>query len=245
MAGIEDKVVVITGASSGIGEATALLLAERGARVVLGARRADRLDALATRIGDAGGEVAHQVTDVRDRESVAALVGLAVERFGRLDVLVSNAGVATVGPIDDLDVDGGIDMVDVNVKGVLFGMAAALPVFLEQGSGHFVHTSSTSAYKTVAGQTVYSGTKAAVNRISEGLRVESEGRYRVTIVAPGFTDTDFVADAKNEQARAEMAAARAAIAQPPSALAEAVAYAIAQPDNVDVGEIVVRPTAQA
>jgi NADP-dependent 3-hydroxy acid dehydrogenase YdfG len=239
------KVVAITGASSGIGAATAELLAEQGARVVRGARRADRLEAVAGRITGRGGEAAWQVTDVRRRTDVAGLVGLALERYGRLDVLVSNVGVGLVSPLDDLRVDDWDEMVDTNIKGVLYGIAAALPVFRSQQSGQFVHVASTAAYKTVPAQTVYSGTKFAVRAISEGLRQEAGPDLRVTIVSPGFTRTDFVHGAVDPAVRAQFIETRDRMAIPPQAVARAIAFAISQPPDVDVNEIVVRPTAQA
>jgi NADP-dependent 3-hydroxy acid dehydrogenase YdfG len=162
MSGIEGKVVVITGASSGIGEATALLLAERGARVVLGARGPDRLAARTDRIVKAGGQAAYAPTDVKRRDQVSALVKLACERYGKVDVLVNNAGVMPVSPLDDLRVEDWEEMIDVNIKGVLYGIAAALPVFRAQGSGHFVNIASTAGHKTVPNQSVYSGTKFAL-----------------------------------------------------------------------------------
>ena len=186
MSGIKDKVVVITGASSGIGEATALLLAERGAKVVLGARGSDRLEALAARIADAGGEAAYAPTDVKRRDDLSNLVKLACERYGKLDVLVNNAGVGPISPLDDLRVEDWEEMIDVNIKGVLYGIAAALPVFRKQGFGHFVNTASTAGHKTVPNQSVYSGTKFAVRAISEGLRQEAGDKLRVTIISPGF-----------------------------------------------------------
>jgi NADP-dependent 3-hydroxy acid dehydrogenase YdfG len=240
MPGITDKVIAITGASSGIGEATALLLAERGAKVVLGARGPGRLAALAERIADAGGDVASARTDVRRREDVAGLVGLACERYGRLDVLISNAGVMPISPLDELRVEDWEAMVDVNLKGVLYGIAAALPVFRKQGSGHFVHTASTAGHRIVANQAVYAGTKFAVRAVSEGLRQEAGADLRVTVISPGLTRTS-VADAVTDPA----VKARLDIAMPPEAVARAVAFAIEQPADIDVGEVVVRPTAQA
>ncbi|MFB7663554.1 SDR family oxidoreductase [Kitasatospora sp. NPDC056138] len=245
MPDIEHKVVAITGASSGIGEATALLLAERGAKVVLGARRPERLEDLATRIAAAGGEAACMVTDVTRRQDLAALVALARERYGKLDVLVSNAGVGPVSPLDDLRVDDWDTMIDVNIKGVLHGIAAALPVFRTQGFGQFVNTVSTAAYRTVPNQAVYSGTKVAVRAISEGLRQEAGDALRVSIVSPGFTRTDFIDSVANPEVRAHLSSARDRMAIAPEAIARAIAFTIEQPADVDVSEIVVRPTAQS
>jgi NADP-dependent 3-hydroxy acid dehydrogenase YdfG len=244
-AGIEGKVVAITGASSGIGAATAELLAGQGARVVLGARRLDRLAAVAGRIADRGGQAAYQATDVRRRADVAGLTALAQERFGRLDVMVSNVGVGLVSPLDALRVDDWDEMIDTNIKGVLYGIAAALPVFRRQQAGQFVHVASTAAYKTVPAQAVYSGTKFAVGAISEGLRQEAGEHLRVTIVSPGFTRTDFVHGAADPGVRAQFIEARDRMAIAPEAVARAIAFAISQPADVDVNEIVVRPTAQA
>jgi NADP-dependent 3-hydroxy acid dehydrogenase YdfG len=244
-AGIEGKVVAITGASSGIGAATAELLAGQGARVVLGARRLERLAAVAGRIADRGGQAAYQATDVRRRADVAGLAALAQERFGRLDVLVSNVGVGLVSPLDALRVDDWDEMIDTNIKGVLYGIAAALPVFRRQQAGQFVHVASTAAYKTVPAQAVYSGTKVAVRAISEGLRQEAGEHLRVTIVSPGFTRTDFVHGAADPDVRAQFIEARDRMAIAPEAVARAIAFAISQPADVDVNEIVVRPTAQA
>jgi NADP-dependent 3-hydroxy acid dehydrogenase YdfG len=241
----DGKVIAITGASGGIGAATARLLASRGARVVLGARRTDRLESLAAGIRDAGGEAATMQVDVTRRADLAGLIALAQDRFGPLDVLVSNAGIGPVSPLDDLRVEDWEAMVDVNLKGVLYGIAAALPVFREQGHGHFVNVVSTAGLRIVPGQAVYAGTKNAVRTISEGLRQEAGENLRVTVVSPGFVRTDFSDAVPNEQYRAELTAAKDKMAIPPEAIAEAIAFAIDQPPTVDVGDIVVRPTAQA
>jgi NADP-dependent 3-hydroxy acid dehydrogenase YdfG len=245
MPGIENKVVVITGASTGIGQAAALSLAERGATVVLGARRTERLQTLVARIAEAGGQAAYARTDVKRREDVAALVELARERYGRLDVLVNNAGIGPISALDELRVDDWEEMIDVNLKGVLYGIAAALPVFREQGSGQFVNVISTAGLKVVPLQSVYAGTKNAVRTITEGLRQEAGENLRVTIISPGFVHTDFADSMTDPTVKAQILATRDAMAIPPEAIARAIAFAIEQPDDVDVGEIVVRPTAQA
>jgi NADP-dependent 3-hydroxy acid dehydrogenase YdfG len=242
---ISDTVVAITGASSGIGAATATLLAGRGAKVVLGARRTERLEALAARIVGAGGEVAYQQTDVTRRRDLNDLVALACQRFGKLDVLVNNAGVMPISPLDELRVDDWEAMIDINVKGVLYGIAAALPVFREQGFGHFINTASTAAFRVTPSQSVYAGTKLAVRAISEGLRQEAGDNLRVTIISPGMTSTAFADSITDPTVRAELETRRDAIAMPPDAIARAVAFAIEQPRDIDVGEIVVRPTAQS
>jgi NADP-dependent 3-hydroxy acid dehydrogenase YdfG len=243
--GIEGKVVAITGAGSGIGEATALLLAERGAKVVLGARRADRLEAVVARIAAAGGDATFTVTDVTRRADVAALVALAQERHGRLDVILNNAGIGPISPLDELRVEEWEAMLDVNVKGVLYGIAAALPVFRAQGSGHVITTASTAAHRIVPSMAVYAATKTAVRVISEGLRQEAGANLRVTVVTPGMTRTDFANDITSPAILAQITSAKADVGIPPDAIARAVAYAIEQPDDVDVGEIIVRPTAQS
>ncbi|MEV6735283.1 MULTISPECIES: SDR family oxidoreductase [unclassified Streptomyces] len=243
MPGIEGKVIAITGASSGIGEATALLLAERGAKVVLGARRPERLQALVARIEKAGGQAVYARTDVKRREDLTSLVGLARDRYGKLDVLVSNAGIGLISPLDDLRVEDWEEMIDVNLKGVLYGIAAALPVFREQGFGHFVNTVSTAGLRIVPLQAVYAGTKNAVRTISEGLRQEAGDSVRVTVVSPGVTRTEF-ADSMAPEMQAQVRDRMDRIAIPPEAVARAIAFAIEQPAGVDVGDIVVRPTAQ-
>jgi NADP-dependent 3-hydroxy acid dehydrogenase YdfG len=242
---LEGKVVAITGASNGIGEATALLLAERGAKVVLGARGSDRLEALAARIRDAGGEAAYARTDLRRRDDLSDLVNLACERYGRLDVLINNAGVMPISPLDDLRVEDWEDMIDINIKGVMYGIAAALPIFRKQGFGHFVNIASTAGHKTVSNQSVYSGTKFAVRAISEGLRQEAGDKLRVTIISPGFVRTNFAEGVTNPEMKAQLTAARDKFAMPPDAIARAIAFAIEQPADIDVNEIVIRSTAQA
>ncbi|GJG85897.1 oxidoreductase [Gemmatimonadetes bacterium T265] len=242
--GITGKVVAVTGASSGIGAATARLLAERGATVVLGATGAARLEAVAREIAAHGHAVAHRATDVRRRTDLAALVALATERFGRLDVLVASAGVAPTGPLDALAVDDWDAMIDVNLRGVLYGIAAALPVFRHQQSGHFVTIVSTAGLRVVPGQAVYAGTKNAVRTILEGLRQESKGEFRVTGVSPGFVRTNLADSMRDPGTAAQVRDRMAAIGLPPEAVARAVAFAIEQPAEVDVGDVVVRPAAQ-
>ncbi|MBV9970351.1 MAG: SDR family oxidoreductase, partial [Xanthobacteraceae bacterium] len=236
--------VAITGASSGMGATTAQFLAARGDKIVLGARRRDQHTGVTNRIIAAGGEAAQAEVDVTKRADLEKLVALARERFGRLDVLISNAGAMPIGPMDDLAVDDWEQMIDVNIKGVLYGIAAALPVFRRQEAGHFINIASTSARKTVPGQSVYSCTKAAVVALSDGLRQELAGRIRVTVISPGFTDTNFVHHIKDGTLRSQLEQAGAKFAMPPEAIARATAYAIDQPESLNVGEIIVRSTAQ-
>ena len=244
MSGIEGKVVAITGASSGIGEATALLLAAGGAKVVLGARRLDRLEALAARIATSGGEAACADTDVKRREDLANLVALARGRYGKLDVLVSNAGIGPISRFDDLRVEDWEEMIDVNIKGVLYGIAAALPVFRQQGFGHFVNVVSTSGLRISPLQGVYAATKNAVRTLSEALRQEAGDKLRVTAVSPGFVHTSFADSMTDLATKAAIVARRDQIAISPDAIARGIAFAIEQPADVDVGDIVIRPTAQ-
>ena len=242
--GIEGKVVAVTGASGGIGEASARLLAERGARLVLGARRLDRLEALAAEITAAGGHAVALRVDVTRRDDLVRLVETAGERHGKLDVLVGNAGVGPISPLDDLRVAEWEQMIDVNLKGVLYGVAAALPVFRAQRYGHFVHVASTAGLKTVPNQAVYSATKVAVRAFTEGLRQEAGDKLRVTLVTPGFVRTEFVEGVSDANLRNSLVEARDRMAMAPEAVARAIAFAIEQPAEVDVGEVVVRPTAQ-
>jgi NADP-dependent 3-hydroxy acid dehydrogenase YdfG len=242
--GIEGKVVVITGASSGIGEATAELLAAHGAKVVLGARRTDLLKLLSARIKRAGGEAAYQKMDVTRREEVAGLAALALAEFGKMDVIINNAGVSQLHRMEEVDIAGWEQMIDVNLKGFLYGVAAALPIFKAQGSGHIINMISTAGISIVPTMGVYAGTKNAVRTISEALRQESAGRWRVTGISPGFVDTPFASNIQNENVRIAIQQKAAEIAIPAEAIARAVAYAIEQPDNVDVGDIIIRPTIQ-
>ena len=241
---LNGKVVAITGASSGIGEATARHLAKEGAKVVLGARSEDKLRALVAELTQAGHAATYVVVDVSRREDVRALVHKAIADFGRLDVLVSNAGAMPIGPLRDLACDDWEQMVDVNIKGLLWGIAAALPHFLERKAGHFITIASTAARKTTPNMAVYSGTKAAVAAICDGLRQELAGQVRVTTIFPGFTATNFADHVRDPEVREQLAAG-AAMAMPAETIAAAIAYAIAQPEGVNVGEIVLRPTAQA
>ena len=245
MTGISGKAVAITGASSGIGEATARLLAERGAAVVLGARRADRLDELAEEIRESGGRAVAVATDVTRPEDLRRLVDRAVTQFGRLDVLVSNAGISKIGPVADLDVSGWSAMIDVNLRGVLHGIAAALPVFRRQGHGHLVTTVSTAGLKIVPTMAVYAATKNAVRTLLEGLRQEStDGVLRTTAVSPGYIRTELADSIDNAEVREQIRWNSDAFAISPDAVARAIAFAIEQPDDVEISDITIRPAVQ-
>ncbi len=246
MSEVEGKVVAITGASSGIGAATAVLLADRGASVVLGARRTERLDELADGIRARGGRALTCRTDVTRREDLDRLVGRAVDEFGRLDVLVSNAGISKIGLLSDLDVDGWSAMIDVNLRGVLHGIAAALPVFRAQGSGHLVTTVSTSGLKIVPTQAVYAATKNAVRTLLEALRQEStDGVLRTTSVSPGYVRTELADSIDDPAMRDQVRRGMEEFAIAPEAVARAIVFAIEQPHDVEIGDITIRPTVQA
>ncbi|HTV01950.1 MAG TPA: SDR family oxidoreductase [Luteitalea sp.] len=244
MAGISGKVVVITGASSGIGEATAKELARRGARVVLGARRTDRLETLAASIQAEGGTALVQATDVTDIDAVRQLAQRALDAFGQIDVFINNAGVMPLSPLDQLKVDEWNTMIDVNIRGVLHGIAAALPHFKARKAGQFINVSSLGGRIAVATGAVYCGTKFAVHAISEALRQEVGGDIRVTIVAPGVVESDLAATITDPSTQKFMDDFRR-ISIPPEAIARAIAFAIEQPDDVDVSELIVRPTASS
>lgn len=245
MSSIDGKVIAITGASSGIGRATALRLAGHGARVMLGARRSDKLAELAEQIEAAGGQAAFQDIDVTSRTDVERLVKTAVDRFGRLDVYINNAGIAPNSLLDDLKVEDWEAMIDVNLKGPLYGIAAALPVFRRQQSGHFVNLLSTAGLTIKPTMAVYAGTKQAMRAIAEGLRQEAGPHLRVTNISPGFIQTGLADSMTNPDAKASTEKAMAEMAITPDSIARAIAFAIEQPAEVDVGDIVVRPTAQA
>jgi NADP-dependent 3-hydroxy acid dehydrogenase YdfG len=242
---IAGKVIVITGASSGIGEDAALLLAQHGAKIVLGARRKDRLDALAEKIAALGAEAVAFSIDVTKRSQVESLVQGAIERFGGVDVIVNNAGIMPIAPIADLKVEEWDRQIDVNLKGVLYGVAAALPQMRKQKRGHIINIASVIGIKVFApGGVVYGATKAAVRVLTEGLRVELHAHgIRTTIISPGVVATELPESSSEETTRKNLREFYR-IAIPPSSIARAVAYAIEQPPEVDINEIVVRPTAQ-
>ena len=242
---LRDKVIAITGASSGIGEATARLLAERGATVALGARRTDRLNQLATELRGVGATMLVVATDVTRREDLQHLVERTVDQFGRLDVLVSNAGISKIGPVGDVDVDGWSAMIDVNLRGVLYGVAAAMPVFRRQGSGHFVTTVSTAGLKIVPDMAVYAATKNAVRTFMEALRQEStDGVVRTTSISPGYVRTELGDSVDDPALRAQIRASMDDFGLPPEAVARAIAFAVEQPPDVEIGDITIRPTVQ-
>ncbi|MYM70250.1 SDR family NAD(P)-dependent oxidoreductase [Pseudoduganella sp. FT55W] len=244
MNNIENKVVVITGASSGLGEATARYLAARGASVVLGARRTDKLEQIAGEIRAAGGKAEVVSTDVTNKQQVQALIDTAVRIYGRVDVLINNAGLMSIAPMDELKVDEWDRMIDINVKGVLYGIAAALPQFRKQNSGHFINVASVAGIKVFSpGGTVYSGTKFAVRAISEGLRHEVGGSIRTTTIEPGAVDSELKLGSSHE-ASSNFVKEFYKQAIPADAVARAIAYAIEQPADVDINEIVLRPTVQ-
>jgi NADP-dependent 3-hydroxy acid dehydrogenase YdfG len=236
------KVVLTTGASSGIGAATAMRLANDGHRVFLGARRSDRLRELVDRIRGDGGTAAFQTLDVTTAEDMNAFVAKAVETYGRVDVIVNNAGVMPLSPLAERKVDEWNRMIDVNIRGVLHGIAAVLPMMRAQGSGHIVNLASIGAHEVVPTAAVYCATKFAVRAISEGLRKEVTGDVRVTLISPGVTESELAESITDSEAREAMNSYRS-IAIPASAIADAIAFALSQPAEVDVNEMIVRPAA--
>ena len=243
---IAGKVVAITGGSSGLGEATALHLAARGAKLVVAARRKDRLEGVVGSIKAAGGEARAAVVDVTNKDDVDALVADTVAAYGRLDTMINNAGLMAIAPMDEGLTAEWDRMIDINIKGVLYGIAAALPQFLKQRSGHFINMSSVAGLKVFApGGAVYSGTKFAVRAISEGLRQELAGRnIRVTTIEPGAIDTELKYGTSDKQSRAAVEQLYTEAAIPADSVARAIAFAMEQPPDVGIDEIVLRPTAQ-
>ncbi|QCO15851.1 SDR family oxidoreductase [Azospirillum brasilense] len=241
MTAITDKTILITGASSGIGEGTARVLGAAGAKLVLGARRTDRLEALAADIRAGGGIAEVRALDVTSREDMAAFAAFAQERFGRIDVLVNNAGVMPLSPMASLKVEEWDRMIDVNIRGVLYGIAAVLPVMNGQGFGQIINIASIGALAVSPTAAVYCATKYAVRAISDGLRQENE-RLRVTCICPGVVESELAHTITDPEAEELMRTYRA-VSIKPDAIGRAILHAIEQPDDVDTNEIVVRPTA--
>ena len=244
-ANITGKVVVITGASSGLGEATARYLAERGAAVVLGARRAERLQALVDEITRAGGKASAVVTDVTDPLQVQALVDAAVDTHGRVDVILNNAGVMPHSPLERRKIDDWNRTIDINIKGVLYGIAAALPHMQRQRAGHIINVSSVAGHKVGKNNAVYAATKTAVRVITEGLRQEVKPwNLRTTIISPGAVATELPNSVTEADVAKGIGQFYEEYAIPADSFARAVAFAIGQPDDVDINEILFRPTRQ-
>ncbi|MBD2261337.1 SDR family oxidoreductase [Pseudanabaena sp. FACHB-2040] len=242
MLNVKNKVIVITGASSGIGEATAKLLAEYGAKVVLGARRTEKLKKIVEEIHNQGGTAEFKAIDVTDREDVKAFFEFAKDKFGRVDVIFNNAGVMPLSPMNALKVEEWDNMVNVNIRGVLNGIAAGLPIMEAQGGGQIINTASIGAHVVGPTAAVYCATKYAVWAISEGLRQESQN-VRVTTISPGVVDTELGSDITDESSKGLLKEFRKT-ALSSEAIARAVLYAVSQPDDVDVNEVIVRPISQ-
>jgi NADP-dependent 3-hydroxy acid dehydrogenase YdfG len=242
---IEGKIVVITGASSGLGEATARLLSAQGATVVLGARRANRIKSLADELTGNGGQAIAVTTDVTDVEQVKRLVDAAVQTYGRIDVMLNNAGLMPHSPLERGKVEDWDRTIDVNLKGVLYGIAAALPHMKEQKSGHIINVSSVAGHKVRPGSAVYSATKTAVRVISEGLRQEVKPyNIRTTVISPGAVATELPSSVTEPDIAESIQKFYKEIAIPAESFARAVAFAMSQPEDVDVNEILFRPTRQ-
>ncbi len=241
---IQNKVVVITGASSGLGEATARLLAERGARLVLGARRTERIEALAVELQRGGAQALALTTDVTDCAQVQALADAALRAFGRIDVMLNNAGLMPHSPLERRKIADWDRMIDVNIKGVLYGIAAALPAMQAQKSGHIINVSSVAGHKVRPGSAVYAATKHAVLALSEGLRQEVKPwNIRTTVISPGAVATE-LPDSITEPDIADNVRKLYRSAIPAATFARMVAFAISQPEDVDINEILFRPTSQ-
>lgn len=245
MYGIENKVIVITGASSGIGEATAKILADNGAKVVLSARREERLQKLASTIGD---NAVYLKSDVSNAEDMKALIALAKEKFGKVDVLFANAGTMPGGNMSELKVSDWISMVDINIKGVLFSMAAVLPEFIAQKSGHIIVTSSIAGTKSVPGNAVYSGTKHFVRSMLDSFRMETvmEGtNIRTTTIYPGAIKTELLHTIAPSETKTMVEEFYKNVGLEPNVIANAVLYAVSQPDNIDVSDLAIRPSKES
>lgn len=242
---IQNKVIVITGASSGLGEAAARYLSEQGAIVVLGARRTDRIEAIAKELTGKGAKALALATDVTKFEQVKALVDAAVKNYGRIDVIINNAGLMPQSPLDRYKIEEWNQMIDVNIKGVLYGIAAALPYMKEQKSGQIINVASVAAHKVRANGAVYSATKHAVRVISEGLREEVKPyNLRTTIISPGAVDTELPNTISEPDIATNMQQFYKDYAIPADSFAKAVAFAISQPEEIDINEILYRPTRQ-
>jgi NADP-dependent 3-hydroxy acid dehydrogenase YdfG len=243
---IEGKVVVITGASSGLGEATARHLSSQGASLVLGARRLDRINALADKLAGNGDKAIAVETDVAQRDQVKRLVDAAVKKYGRIDVMINNAGLMPQSLLESLMVDDWDRMIDVNIKGVLYGIAAALPYMKEQKAGHIINVSSVAGHKVGPGGAVYSATKHAVLALSEGLRQEVKPyNIRTTVISPGAVATELPNTVTDPAVAERINKLYQEVAIPADSFARAVAFAVSQPEDVDVNEILFRPTQQA
>ena len=243
MSEIANKVVIITGASSGLGEATARRLAKNGAKLMLAARREDRLQELVSEIEKDGGTAKYQITDVSDRTQVEALAKATYQAYEKIDVLVNNAGLMPLSPLDETKVDEWEKMVDVNIKGVLYGIAAVLPIMRSQKSGHIINISSVAGHKVFPGGAVYCATKFAVKAISEGVRLESNGEIRSTNISPGVVDTELTNTISHDET-AKNVEQMYSVAIDADAIARAITYAIEQPGDVDINEMIIRPTKQ-
>ncbi|MEZ4684947.1 MAG: SDR family oxidoreductase [Bacteroidia bacterium] len=242
---IKGKVTIITGASSGLGEATARMLAEHGATVVLAARRTERIEKLVAEIQSGGGKALAVTTDVTDAQQVQNLVDTTVSEFGRVDIMINNAGLMQQSPLESQKIDEWDNMIDINIKGVLYGISAVLPQMKAQKSGHIINVSSVAGHKVTPLGAVYCATKHAVRAISEGLRQEVKPyNLRTTIISPGAVDTELPSHITHEAAAAGIQGFYQAFAIPAEAFARAVVYAISQPEEVDINEILFRPTAQ-
>ena len=236
---LENKVVIVTGASSGIGEAIARELAKAGCKVMLAARREERLKSLVQELGDG---VAFHLTDVTNTKQVQEMAEATIKRFGKIDVLVNNAGIMPVSPLIDLKIEDWDKAIDINIRGVLYGIAAVLPHMNERNSGHIINIGSIASLHAIPNFAVYCGTKYAVRAISESLRKETLGKVRVTIVYPGAIESELIQSSNDEQTTNQLESNFDAI--PATAISNAVRYAIEQPDEVAVNEIVVRPSSQ-